>query len=172
MNIANQQRLCVQRQVDLHEDGADIVLGIKRIDAELALHACGTDIGKLHRAPIIRDNVLVVLPQSGDHIGNLPRGRLTWAISGEHQRHEGLVHQDRIGLVYQGDIARSLHCLCAFGDLIIAQQVKPQFIYGGVNNISRIGNAALIRAHAFRHGSYLQAKKFHDRSHPLGIAAG
>ena len=63
----------------------------------------------------------MVLPEAGDHIGNLARGRLTGAISGQHQRHEGLVHQDGIGLVHQGDIARSLHRLCAFGDLIIAQ---------------------------------------------------
>ena len=53
VNIAYQQCLCVQRQVDFDEDGADIVLGIKGIDAELSLYAGCAYIGKLHRAPVI-----------------------------------------------------------------------------------------------------------------------
>ena len=74
----------MQGEVDLHQDGADVLLRIERINAQFLLHAAGTVLGQLNGAAVLRDGVIQLLAQAGYHIGDVPGGRFTWPITGQH----------------------------------------------------------------------------------------
>ena len=84
VDVPDKQGLGMQGEVDLHQDGADILLRIKRINAQFLLHAAGTSLGQLNGAAVLRDGVVQLFAQPRNYIGDVPSGGLTWPITGQH----------------------------------------------------------------------------------------
>ena len=160
----------MQRQVDLDQHGADVVLGVQRINAQFALDTCRAVIRKRHSAPVFRDDVVLLFPQAGDHVGDVTGGLRTGTVAGQDEGDQGFVNQHGVRLIHQRHVRRRLHRLNAGGDLVITQHVKAQLVDGGVNDVRAVGLAALLRGQLLRHGGHGQAEELHQGAHPLGVA--
>ena len=124
VNVSDKQRFGMQGKVNLHQNGADILLGIERINAQFLLHTARTIFGQLNGAAVLRDDVVQLFAQVGNHIGDMSGGCFARSVSGKYQRHKGLIYQDGVGFVHQGNIPGGLHGVGTVSDLVIAQQVE------------------------------------------------
>ena len=94
----------------------------------------------------------------------------------DDERDAGLVDQDRVGLVDERDVARSvrvlaMHLLPGVEAEAVAEQVEARLLGGDVGDVAGVGGAALGRPHRLLHVADAHAQKLVDRPHPGGVAA-
>src|SRR6202000_2589910 len=76
--------------------------------------------------------------QFADQSDDLQPRLLAVAGSGQHQRHQRLVDQNRVGLVHQGDVRVRRHQVVDIGHQLIAQHVESDLVD------RRVGDIALV----------------------------
>jgi hypothetical protein len=101
VHVPVQQHVRVQRHVDLGQGGADVLLGVEVDSAEPRLDLLRPRFGEVHVAAVLVRVEVLARGQLADHPDDLdPRG-LPVRGAGQHQRHQRLVHEHRVGLVDQ-----------------------------------------------------------------------
>ena len=86
VDIALQQLVGVQCNVDLNQGGADVFGVVQRADAKQTFDACGAGVGEEDVAATFVDGVVVAELQATHHVGNLPGRCGARLIAGEHKR--------------------------------------------------------------------------------------
>ena len=92
--------------------------------------------------------------------------------TGDDQRGAGLVDQDGIHLIHDGEVERALHDLIQAEGHVVAQVVEAQLVVGGVGDVAGIGIALGAVVHARHHDAHRQSERVVQPPHPLGVAAG
>jgi hypothetical protein len=79
-----------------------------------------------------------------------------------NQRNAGFVDQNRVGFVDHRGRERQMHLLARVKRQVIAQQIEPDLVGGGVSNVASVCSAALVTcltsAHALLDTSYRKPK--------------
>ena len=86
VDIALQQLVSVQCNVDLNQGGADMFGVVQRADAKQAFDACGAGIGEEDVAAAFVDGVVVAELQATHHVGDLSGRCGARLIAGKHER--------------------------------------------------------------------------------------
>ena len=144
VHVAVQQDVRVQRDVDLGERGADVLLGVQIDAAERLFDLARAGIGQVHVAAVGVGVVVGVRVQLADQPDDLQPRRLAVAGAGQHQRHQRLVDQHRVGFVDQGHVRVGRHQVVDVGHQLIAQHVEADLVDRGVGDVAVVGRAALL----------------------------
>ena len=110
--------------------------------------------------------------QLADQLDDLQPRRLPVGGAGQHQRHQRLVDQHRVGLVDQGHVRVGRHQVGDVGDQLIAQHVEADLVDRGVGDVALVGGAALLAVDSAVIQPTVRPMRLQQRTHPLGVAAG
>ena len=147
VHVALQQHVGVQCDVDLGQSGADVLLGVQVDAAELGLELLRAGLGEVHVAAVGVGVVVLARDQLADEPDDLHLRRLAVRGARQHQRHQRLVDEHRVGLVDQRDVGVRRHQIVDVGDQLVAQHVEADLVDRGV------GDVALVRRRAARRPS-------------------
>ena len=176
MHIALQQHMGVQGDIDLGQRGGDVLLGIKVDTAKRLLQPSGAGIGEVNVAVVIVGGEKGVGIFIGDELAHqshdLQFGCLPMAGAGQHERHQCLVHQHRVGLVDDRDVGVGRHQIGDIDHQLIAQHIESDFIDRRVGDIALVGGAAFLAGRIGRDPPHGQTHGLDQRTHPLGVATG
>ena len=128
--------------------GVDGALGLVHVEVD-ALFEAGHDPGEL----------LV-------GVGGLGAG------AGDDERGAGLVDQDGVHLVDDGEVVPALHPRAAARDHVVAQVVEAELGVGAVGDVGLVGGLLRRRRHAVLNEAGLHAEEAVDLAHPLAVAPG
>ncbi len=150
VDVALQQHMRVQRDVDLGERGADVFLGVQIDAAERLFQLAGAEFGQVDVAAVGVGGVVVVgvpvVDELADQLDDLQPRRLPVGGAGEYQRHQGLVDQHRVGLVDQRHVGVGRHQVVDVGDQLVAQHVEADLVDRGVGDVAVVGRLARPRS--------------------------
>ena len=110
--------------------------------------------------------------QLTDQSNDLQPRRLPVAGSGQHQRHQRLVDQHRVGLVDQGHVRVGRHQVGDVGHQLIAQHVEADLVDRRVGDVALVRRATLLGGRFRGDPADREAQRLQQRTHPLGVAAG
>ena len=92
------------------------------------------------------------LPQAGDEkVRHFIELGGCLAFAGDDQRRPGLVDEDGVHLVHNGEAVSPLDQLFFINGHVVPQVIKAQFIVGAVGNIGGVGGFPLRRRHTGNH---------------------
>ena len=92
--------------------------------------------------------------------------------AGQHQRHQRLVDEHRVGLVDQRDVRVRRHQIVDVGDQLVAQHVEADLVDRGVGDVALVGLAPLVGRRVCGDPADGHAERLEQRAHPFGVAAG
>ncbi len=110
--------------------------------------------------------------QLADQPDDLQPWLLAVAGSGQHQGHQRLVDQHRVGLVDQGHVRVGRHQIVDIGHQLIAQHVEADLVDRRVGDVALVGRAALVGGRFAGDPADRDAERLQQWTHPFGIAAG
>ena len=128
--------------------GVDGALGLVHVEVD-ALFEAGHDPGEL----------LV-------GVGGLGAG------AGDDERGAGLIDQDGVHLVDDGEVVPALHPRAAARDHVVAQVVEAELGVSAVGDVGLVGGLLRRRRHAVLNEAGLHAEEAVDLAHPLAVAPG
>ena len=147
-------------------------VGVDVLDAEARLDLGQTAFGGHDRALRLVHLVILVAHEAehglGElliHLGGLHAG------AGDDQRRAGLVDQDRVDLVDDGEMMPALDALVGAGHHVVSQIVEAELGVSAVRDIGLVGGNALGRTHAVLDQTDLHAQKAVDPAHPFAVSA-
>ena len=171
VNVALQQHMSVQRDVDLGQCGADVLLGVQVDPAELGLQLLRAHLGQVDVAAVGVGVVVLARGQLADQPDDLQARLLAVCGAGQHQRHQRLVDQHGVGLVDERHIGIRRHQIGDIGHQLVAQHVEPDLVDRGVGDVALVGFAALVGGGFGGDPADRQPHGLQQRAHPLRIAA-
>ena len=113
----------------------------------------------------------------GDETGHDARelvvrlGRLR-AGARDDERGAGLVDEDGVHLVDDGEVVAALHAGLRARDHVVAQVVEAELGVRAVRDLGLVGGDLLVGAHAVLDEAHVHAQEAVDLAHPLAVAAG
>ena len=111
--------------------------------------------------------------QAGDeHLGHVVHLGGLFALAGNDQGGTGLIDQDGVHLVHDGEAVAPLHQLAGVDAHIIPEVVEAHLVVGAVGDVGGVGVLALLRGQAVNDQTHLQAKEAMHLAHPLGVTLG
>lgn len=115
----------------------------------------------------------LALLQAGDQLGEVavPLGGLV-GRAGDDQRCTGLVDQDGVDLVDDGEVVAALDELVLGPRHVVAQVVEAELVVRAVRDVARVLLATLGRRHVGEDAADFQAQELVDPAHHLGVALG
>ena len=143
---------------------------VEVLDAEVVLDL--GDAGLEHRdgALLLVDLVVDVLAHRvGDGRELAVPLHLVLRRTADDERRAGLVDQDRVDLVDDGEVVAALD---AVGDVVghvVAQVVEAELVVRAVGDVGGVGHATLVGTHARQDHADGQAEEVVDATHPLGV---
>ena len=93
-------------------------------------------------------------------------------LAGDDQGGAGLVNEDGVHLVHDGEGVAPLDQLLGVDGHVVPQVVKAELIVGAIGDIRLIGGLLGLPHHAVDHQAHRQAHEAEDLSHPLRVALG
>ena len=90
----------------------------------------------------------------------------------DDQRGPGLVDEDRVDLVDDGEVVAALHALLDRVGHVVAQVVEAELVVGAVGDVAGVGLATLGGAHRRQDHADGQAEEVVDAAHLLGLELG
>ena len=102
----------------------------------------------------------------------LEAGPRALLLGGDHQRDAGLVDEQRIRLVDEGEGERALDQLRRLQGQAVPEEVEPGLLGGDVGDVGGVGPAPLDGGHPLLDLGDLEAEQAVERAHPGGIAPG
>ena len=91
---------------------------------------------------------------------------------GDDQRGAGLVDQDRVDLVDDGEVVAALHHVLDRVRHVVAQVVEAELVVGAVGDVGGVGGAPLVGGHLRQDHADVQAQEAVHAAHPLAVAFG
>ena len=146
---------------------------VEVVDAEPVLHhldACARDGDR----PFLLVHLVVLVAFHGTHHPREHRVPLVGVLgrAGDDQRGAGLVDQDRIHLIDDGEVVAALHEVLAAERHVVAQVVETEFVVGAVGDVGPVGEATFGGRHRGQDDADLQAEEMMDPPHLLGLVLG
>ena len=92
--------------------------------------------------------------------------------TGNNQRRAGFVNEDRVHLVNDGVVVRTLHEFVDGARHVIAQVVEAQFVVGAVGDVGVVCVSTLLRGHVRKNHIGGQSQEAVHTTHPLRVALG
>ena len=172
VHVALQQHMRVQRDVDLGQGGADVLFGVQVDAAELGLELLCTRLGEVHIATVGVGVVVLARDEFAYQPDDFDLRRLPVTGAGQHQRHQRLVDEHRVGFVDERHVRVRRHQILDVGDQLVAQHVEPDLVDRGVGDVALVGLAALLGGRVGGDPADGQPHRLDERAHPFGVAAG
>ena len=146
---------------------------VEVVDAEPVLHhldACARDGDR----PFLLVHLVVLVAFHGTHHPRENRVPLVGVLgrAGDDQRGAGLVDQDRIHLIDDGEVVAALHEVLAAERHVVAQVVETEFVVGAVGDVGPVGETTFGGRHRGQDDADLQAEEMMDPPHLLGLVLG
>ena len=88
------------------------------------------------------------------------------------KRRAGLVDQDGVHLVHDGEGVAALHQFLLVDSHVVAQIVEAHFVVGAVGDVGSVGLAARGVVHVVDNQTHAQAQEAVHLAHPLAVALG
>ena len=131
----------------------------------------GIDVGVLFLLIVHLHNYLFL--QAGDeHLRHIVHLGGLFALTGNNQGGTGLIDQDGVHLVHDGEAVAPLHQLTGVDAHIVAEVVEAHLVVGAVGDVGGVGVLALLSGEAVDDEAYLQTQEAVDLAHPLGVTLG
>ncbi len=149
-------------------------LVVEVVDAEGLLHLGDARLEGEDGALLLVDLVVLVADQGADDAGELViQGRRVLHLAADDQRGAGLVDQDRVDLVDDGEGVAPLHHLVAGHGHVVAEVVEAELVVGAVSDVGAVGQALHLRTVvAGQDDADGEAQPPVDLAHPLRVALG
>ncbi len=94
------------------------------------------------------------------------------ARAGDDERGSGLVNENRVDLVDDGERVATMNSALRTHDHIVAQVIEAELTVGAVNHVGLIRLDTLGLIHLRLNESDLETQELVDATHPLGVALG
>ena len=172
VHVALQEHMCVQGHIDLGEGGPDVVLGVQVDVPQLLFQLPGSGIGQEDVATVVIGLVVLACDQLTDRLDDLRARRFTVAGSSQHQRHQSLVDEHRVGLVDDGDVGARRDKGIDIDRQLVAQHVETDLVDRPVGDVTGVGLTAFVSGGFLGDPAHRQPQALQERSHPLGITTG
>ncbi|HSD28082.1 MAG TPA: hypothetical protein VLL75_12315, partial [Vicinamibacteria bacterium] len=117
--------------------------------AEGPLDARGARLGEGDVVGVLV-GVVVAAGDEAAHEGGQPlrAGEGVARLPGDDEGDAGLVDEDGVGLVHEGEVVLALHAVARLEDEAVAQVVEAGLLRGEVGDVARVGPTAVAGAHA------------------------
>ncbi|SKU63336.1 Uncharacterised protein [Mycobacteroides abscessus subsp. abscessus] len=172
VDIALQEHMGVQRDVDLGQGGSDVMFGIQVDISQLLLQLPGTGVGEEDIAAIVVGLVVLAGDQLAYRFDDLGARRFPMAGTRQHQGNQRLVHEHRVGLVDHGHVGARRHQVVDVNGQLVTQHVETDFVDRPVGDVAGVGLAALLGGRFLGDPPDRQAHALQERPHPFGVAPG
>ena len=170
--VALEQLLGLQRVVQVADQRRVRGL-VEVVDAELVLDELDADLvhadGALADVHLVVDVLLHQRRQPGEL--DVPVGGSVGG-SGDDERGPGLVDEDRVDLVDDGEVVAALHHVLDGVGHVVAQVVEAELVVGAVGDVGGVGHPALVGRHLPQDHPDVQAEEAVHAAHPLAVALG
>ena len=90
---------------------------------------------------------MLVFLQPAHQVRDSAAGCGSGLVAGQHQGHQGLVDQHRVGLVDKRHVRPVLNCVRPVGDELVAQHIEADFVDRRVHNVCFVCFSTLICGH-------------------------
>ena len=161
----------MQCDVDFGQSRADVLLGVQVDAAELCLELLRAGLGEVNVAAVGVGVVVRARNQVADEPDDFDLRRLAVRGACQHQRHQRLVDEHRVGLVDQRDVGVRRHQVVHVGDQLVAQYVESDLVDRAVGDVALVRRAPLLGRRVGRDPADCQPQRLDQRAHPFGIAA-
>ena len=144
------------------------------LDADRLLHLLDARLQRHHRLLLLVDLVVLVPRQRAGDGGELvvELGRLVGRPRND-ERCPGLVDQDGVDLVDDGEDVTPLHHEVTRPGHVVAQVVETELVVGAVGDVGRVGGPLHRRVvDVGADAAHGQAEPAVDAAHPLGVTGG
>ena len=146
---------------------------VEVVDAQLILDELDADLVHADRALAQVDLVVDVLLHQRREAGELAVPvRRAVGRPGDDQRGAGLVDEDGVDLVDDGEVVAALHQVVQRVRHVVAQVVEAELVVGAVGDVGGVGGAPLVGRHAGQDHADVQAEEAVHAAHPLRVALG
>ena len=139
--------------------------------ALLVHHIVGVDVGGFLLL-VVRLHHHELLQPGGEHLRHVVQLGGFLAHAGDDQRRAGLVDQDGVHLVHDGEGVTPLHLLGGVQRHVVAQVVEAHLVVGAVGNVGGVGFLALLLLHVVDDQTHGQTQEAVHLAHPLAVALG
>ena len=170
--VAHEELLGLERVVEV-ADQRRVGGLVEVVDAELVLDELDADLVHADGALAQVDLVVGVLLHQRREPGELgvPVRRAVGG-AGDDQRRAGLVDQDGVDLVDDGEGVAALHHLVDRVRHVVAQVVEAELVVGAVGDVGGVGDAPLVGRHLGQDDADVEAEEAVHPAHPLAVAFG
>ena len=171
IDVAMEQELRLERLLQVVGQLAGGV-GVDVVDAEHGLDFGEAGLGGVDGLlRLVHLEVLIELQGGHDACELVVRIGGARAGAGDDQRRAGLVDEDGVDLVDDGEMMAALHAGVGARDHVVAQVVEAEFGVGAVGDIGLVGELLGLGAHAVLDKTHAHAQKLIHLPHPLAVAA-
>ena len=168
VDVAPQEGVAVQRQVDLGERPPGVLGGVQ-LGAEGGPHGHGARLGQ-EDVPLLRIRRVVHLRLQGRH--HVADRRTRAGRTGCAGQHERLVHEHGVGFVDHRRVQPRLHQLGHGAAQPVPEQVETDLAHGGVGDLRPVGGAPLVRGAGPVDDGHPDPEQLEERRHPVCVAPG
>ena len=136
------------------------------------LGALGARVGQGRGAGLLVDLEIVLL-EPGDHaVDLLVHLRTVFRRAGDDERRAGLVDQDAVHLIDDGEVERPLDHGLERELHVVAQVIEAELVVGAVGDVGFVPGASLGVVQAVHDAADREPQELVDLAHPGGIAPG
>ena len=140
--------------------------------AGLLVHdVVGVDVDVLFLL-VVRLRHHVLLQAGGEGLGHIVHLSGLLAHAGDDQGGPGLIDEDGVHLVHDGEGVAPLDLLVGVDGHIVAEVVEPHLVVGAVGDVGLIGFLTLLLGHVVDDEAHGETHEAVDLAHPLGVALG
>ena len=137
----------------------------------LVHHVVGVQIGVLLLLGVHAGHPLALeLGHKGVHHG-VELGGLV-PLAGDNEGGAGLVDEDGVHLVHDGEGVAPLHHLGGVDGHVVPQVVEAELVVGAVGDVGGVGGLAVLGLDVVDHQAHGEAQEAVDLAHPLAVALG
>ena len=175
--VGAQRGIQVVHQHDVAGVVEALTVGDQSAIAQQFLDALVTFLGQVYLLVLLLDAevawpVLFLLTVQGrnDLVDLAVQVRVVVGRTRDDQRRAGLVDQDRVDLVDDGEVQLALHLVLQREGHVVAQVVEAELVVGAVGDVGRVGLALLVSRLSGMDHADAHAQGPVDAPHPIGVA--
>ena len=170
--VAQEQFLGLDGVVQV-ADQRGVVRLVQVVDAEIILDLVDAWIKNADNLLFLVDLIILVAGELEHQTCELavPTGHVAFGRTGNDQRGTGLVDEDGVDLIDDGEVVAALHQIGLFPRHVVAQVVETELVVGAVGDVGVVLLAALRRLLVGDDAAGAHAKEAVDTAHEFGLIA-